>query len=169
MYKTVRVPMWYDSQFEESFEKALNVYDMTYKQAIAWYYDAAEYLKKKMLRGDDMDDKWHYDVEKYLKERMLEENKEDVVDVNVDVAKIPWRVYNELPGTYFGYNMQKLFKSTLPSELTKKLFPYTKGGNICCTYRCFKISVIQHQEKKFKKTFGKRWQKTKMQASDESV
>ena len=47
MYKTVRVPMWYDSQFEESFEKALNVYDMTYKQAIAWYYDAAEYLKKK--------------------------------------------------------------------------------------------------------------------------
>ena len=66
-----------------------------------------------------MDDKWHYDVEKYLKERMLEENKEDVVDVNVDVAKIPWRVYNELPGTYFGYNMQKLFKSTLPSELTK--------------------------------------------------
>ena len=28
--------MWYGSLFEESFERALKVYDMTYKQAIAW-------------------------------------------------------------------------------------------------------------------------------------
>ena len=33
MYKTIRVPIWYNSKFEESFEKALQAYDAAYKHA----------------------------------------------------------------------------------------------------------------------------------------
>ena len=112
--------MWYGSLFEESFERALKVYDMTYKQAIAWYYDTAEHLKDTMLSGDNVDNEWHHDVVRYLEERMLEVNNENM-DVNDDVntSKIPWRIYNELPGTYFGSNILTLFRDILPSELTK--------------------------------------------------
>ena len=51
---------------------------------------------------------------------MLEVNNENM-DVNDDVntSKIPWRIYNELPGTYFGSNILTLFRDILPSELTK--------------------------------------------------
>ena len=120
MYKTVRVPMWYDHSFEESFERVLNVYDITYKHAIAWYYDAAEHLRDTMLSGNNVEDKWHHDIARYLEDRMTKGNDKNV-DANddVDTSKIPWRIYNELPGTYFGFCILTLFRGMLPQEMTK--------------------------------------------------
>ena len=120
MYKTIRVPIWYNHSFEESFEKAQNVYDITYKHAISWYYDVAEYLKEKMLSGQDVDGGRNFNFDKYLEERKtLEENADYIVDKNVDVTKIPKQVYDKLPDKYFGYKMRTLFRKTLPLELAK--------------------------------------------------
>ena len=120
MYKTIRVPIWYNHSFEESFEKAQNVYDITYKHAISWYYDVAEYLKEKMLSWQDVDGGRNFNFDKYLEERKtLEENADYIVDKNVDVTKIPKQVYDKLPDKYFGYKMRTLFRKTLPLELTK--------------------------------------------------
>ena len=46
MYKTVRVPIYYDSRFEDSFETARKNYDTVYKHAVAWYYDEAETVRE---------------------------------------------------------------------------------------------------------------------------
>ena len=73
MYKTVRVPIYYDSRFEESFEEQLKNYDTAYKHAVAWYYDEAETVRE------------------FLEEQGA------VPD------SIPGLVWTSLPGTYHAY------------------------------------------------------------------
>ncbi len=73
MYKTVRVPIYYDSRFEESFEEQLKNYDTAYKHAIAWYYDEAEAVRE------------------FLEEQGAEPDS------------IPGLVWTSLPGTYHAY------------------------------------------------------------------
>ena len=73
LYKTVRVPTYYDSRFEESFETALKNYDVVYKHAVAWYYDEAETVRE------------------FLEEQGAEPDS------------IPGLVWTSLPGTYHAY------------------------------------------------------------------
>ena len=138
MYKTIRVPIWYNNSFEESFEKAQTAYDVTYKHSISWYYDVAEYLKEKMLSGQEIDDGRDFDFSKYLEERkMLQENVDYSVDKNVDVAKISKQVYDKLPDKYFGYKMRTLFRKTLPPEMTKN---YSLVQNAAISAACIAVS-----------------------------
>lgn len=46
MYKTIRMPIRYDDKLVESFEKALESYDMAYKHATCWYYSEADCVKE---------------------------------------------------------------------------------------------------------------------------
>ena len=46
MYKTARVPIYYDSKFEKAFEEQLQNYDSAYKHAIAIFHDDAECMRE---------------------------------------------------------------------------------------------------------------------------
>ena len=138
MYKTIRVPIWYNSSFEESFEKAQKAYDITYKHAISWYYDVAEYLKEKMLSGQEIDGGRDFDFSKYLEERkMLKENADYIVDKSVDVAKISKQVCDKLPDKYFGYKMRTLFRKTLSPGLKQN---YSLVQNAAISAACTAVS-----------------------------
>ena len=160
MYKTIRVPIWYNSSFEESFEKAQKSYDITYKHAIGWYCDVAEYLKEKMLSGQDIDGGRDFDFSKYLEERKtLKENADYMIDKSVDIEKIPKQVYDKLPDKYFGYKMRTLFRKTLPSELTKNYSLVQSAAiSVACTaFSKFLISNIKkHNSRKSLAKDGRR-------------